>query len=78
MYETKKDKRLRRLAKENRLRRLAKQKGFILRKSRVKYISADNYGDYMILDRYSGNIVAGERWNLDLDDVEDFLTQEDE
>ena len=59
-------------ALENKLRRKAKQCGFLLRKSRAS-ISIDNLGEYMLVDMYKNAIVAGEKFDLTLSDVEEFL-----
>lgn len=58
-------------ARENRLRRqLWSQFGCQLRKSRACF-SIDNLGGYAII--YNGALVAGERFELDLDDIEQFI-----
>lgn len=58
-------------SRENRLRRqLWKHFGCQLRKSRASF-SIDNLGGYSII--YQGALVAGERFELDLDDVEQFI-----
>jgi hypothetical protein len=64
-------------ARENRLRRLAKKQNLYLRKSRVRHTNVDDWGGYMILDPYQNVVVAGERFNLTLDDVENFLKEDD-
>lgn len=57
--------------RENRLRRqLWKQLSCQLRKSRSSF-SIDNLGGYSII--CNGALVAGERFELDLDDVEQFI-----
>jgi hypothetical protein len=58
--------------RENYLRRWAKRLGLILRKSRAKRLSLDNYGGYQIIT-INNWIYAGERYNLDLEDVEGVL-----
>ena len=58
--------------REARLRRLARSGGYRLHKSRRGY-SIDNQGGYMIIDNYTNIIVQGSRFNLSLDDVEEWL-----
>ena len=43
-----------------------------MRKSRAD-ISIDNFGGYMIVDVKTNAVIAGSRFNLDLDDVEEFV-----
>ena len=57
--------------REARLRRLARSGGYSLRKSRRGY-SIDNLGGYMIVDDRNF-IVDGPRFDLSLDDVEEWL-----
>ena len=58
---------------ENRVRRQAKRLGLEVKKSRAKRTHLDNYGGYMIVDIYRNNIVAGEKYDLMLDDVQQWL-----
>ncbi|MEA4899415.1 MAG: hypothetical protein VB115_14395 [Christensenellaceae bacterium] len=58
---------------DNALRKRATQRGFFLRKSRCS-ISLDNHGEYMVLDAFSGAVVAGERYQLTAEDVDQFLS----
>jgi hypothetical protein len=60
--------------REARLRRLAHRQGFALRKSRAG-ISVRNQGGFMIVDANANYIVAGEHYDLDLDDAERFLAE---
>ena len=60
--------------RENRLRRRLAKMGYLLRKSR-EAISLDNFGHYMIIDGYTGCISAGSRFDLNLDEVEQFITE---
>jgi hypothetical protein len=64
--------------RENKLRRKAKRLGLFLKKSRAKYTSVDNWGGYMILDLYHNTIDYGERFDLSLDDVEKYLSEDEE
>ena len=58
--------------REARLRRLARSGGYSLHKSRAGF-SADNFGDFMVVDDSRNFIVAGERFDMTLDDVEEWL-----
>jgi hypothetical protein len=60
-------------AREARLRRLAKQQGYSLRKDRARSWNSDHFGGYMIVNDSINAIVAGSRFDLDLDEVETFL-----
>lgn len=60
-------------ARENRLRKALRRQGFILTKSR-SYIPPDIYDGYRILDGFSGSVVNGWNWELDLDAVEEFVS----
>jgi hypothetical protein len=61
-------------AREARLRRAAHRQGFTLRKSRSRTWSCDDLGGYQIIIADINGIAAGSRFDLDLDDVEHFLT----
>jgi hypothetical protein len=61
-------------SRESRLRSALRRRGFTLHRSRAR-LSGDNHGDYQILNEYGG-IAAGERFDLDLDGVEEFLRDE--
>lgn len=58
--------------REQRLRRALYKAGYTLHKSR-QGISLDNYGGYMIVNYYINGVVAGRRFDMDLDDVQEFL-----
>ena len=60
---------------EAQLRREAAKQGYALKKSRGGY-SIDNQGGYMILDSATNYIVAGANFNLSLENVEKFLSEE--
>ena len=64
-------------SRENRLRRKLNSKGYALRKSRRANDAIDldinNMSGYMIVDANHNAIVAGERFDLSLDDVENWL-----
>ncbi len=59
--------------RENYLRRQAKRLGLVLRKSRAKKINLDDLGGYRIVDLYGNYVVAGSRFELDIEDVAEFL-----
>lgn len=66
--------------RENRVRRKLARQGCRLHKSRKNgcvYVNGvfagldvDNQGGYMVIDNYTNGIVAGERFDLSLEDVE--------
>ena len=56
-----------------RLRRLAAKHDLGLHKSRDRSQHLDNLGGFMIVDTGRNAVVAGDRYDLDLDDVADFL-----
>lgn len=57
---------------EQRLRRALNRCGYALHKSR-EAISHDNLGGYMIVDLQTSSVVSGSRFELDLDDVQEWL-----
>lgn len=59
-------------AADSRLRSLALRNGYCLRKSRARR-GIDNHGQYRIVDPDLNNIVAGERFDMDPQDVENWL-----
>ena len=59
-------------SRERRLRKIAQKQGLLLRKSRSQ-LSMDNQGGYMIVDPDTNAVVAGGRFDLDLDAVEAWL-----
>lgn len=61
-------------AAEMRLRRRVKSTGHTLQQSR-RAISPDNFGGYRIIDPYLNLTVAGEKFDLNADDVEEWLCQ---
>jgi hypothetical protein len=60
---------------ENRLRRQAARLGLALRKSRARRLHLSDYGKYRIVNPYRNWIVAGERFDLELADVEAILDE---
>ncbi len=61
-------------SRERRLRKIAQKQGLLLRKSRAP-LSRDNRGGYMIVDRERNVVVAGVKFDLDLDAVEAWLAE---
>jgi hypothetical protein len=61
------------IRREGRLRRQMHREGFVLRKSRVRNPHVHDLGGYMILDGSSNTVAAGSNFDLDLDDVEQWL-----
>ena len=67
--------------RENRLRRMAERQGYQLRKSSRRDPDALDYGRWMILDPYSNTVVTGAGPvgpDMDLDDVEEWLTRKED
>jgi hypothetical protein len=58
---------------ENRLRRQAVRLGLALRKSRARRLHLNDRGKYRIVNEYRNTIIAGERFDLELADVEAIL-----
>ena len=58
--------------KEQKLRRALNKCGYTMSKSR-KAFSADNLGGYMIIDLCTNSVVSGSRYELDLEDVQEWL-----
>ncbi len=55
--------------RERRMRRWLAKNGYILKKSRVRNIHADNLGGYQIISTQFNHVFAGEKWELDLEGV---------
>lgn len=58
--------------REQRLRRALNKRGYSLHKSRRAF-NADNLGGYLIANQQNNTLIAGERFNLSLDDVNEWL-----
>lgn len=61
--------------KDQNLRLAAQRRGFLLMKRRDKKYAPGLGDGYMILDAYSGAIVAGHRYDMTPEDVRDFLNK---
>ncbi|HEV2109065.1 MAG TPA: hypothetical protein VGR16_12445 [Thermomicrobiales bacterium] len=62
--------------REARIRRALAKHGCALRKSRVRTPHAHDLGDYMIADIDHNAVVAGERFDWTLNDVETWLSED--
>ncbi len=60
---------------EQRNRRVLQKNGYILHKSRARNWSIDNQLGYMIVDGNTNLIIYGNRFDLTLDDVTEFVEQ---
>lgn len=68
-------------ALERRVRRLAQRRGLSLLIARKRNPQIDAHGGYMLRDDETGDIAFGDKlyeYSATLDEVEDFLTGEDE
>jgi hypothetical protein len=59
-------------AQESRARRAAHRCGLLACKSRWRRGTIDNFGGFQIIDPWRNTIVAGERFDLDAEDVVTF------
>lgn len=62
--------------RESKVRRLLVSQGYALKKSRAINLTSDDQGGYQIIDLQFGRIEAGERFNLTLEEVEQFAIDE--
>jgi hypothetical protein len=63
--------------REIKLRRWAARLGLVLHKSRNRRWSVDNYLGYTVIDANTNSIVAGQKYELTLDDVESILKSDE-
>lgn len=61
--------------KEARLRAKCRREGILMRKSR-KSISADNEGGFRLVDTSTNAVIDGSRFDMTLEDVENYLKGE--
>lgn len=54
---------------DSKARRAAKRVGLRILKSRVRTISADNHGEYMLIEPRFNRCLAGERFDLSAESV---------
>lgn len=63
-------------SREDRLRQTLDAQGLALRHFRERgEPNTDTFGEYMIVDRQSDAVVAGERYDLTLDDAEAWVRE---
>jgi hypothetical protein len=60
--------------RESRLRSKARRQGLRIHKSRIRTPNADDLGGYRLVDSDLNLVIAGERFDLDLDGVEKYLS----
>lgn len=60
-----------------RLRHKLNKLGYTMMKMNCRRGSIDNFGGYAIIDTEYNAIVRGTRFDLDLDDVEEFISDEE-
>ena len=61
-------------AEENRYRRILRKQGYLLKKSR-RGLSVDNQGGYMIVEADRNYIAAGQRFDMFLDDLKEWVKE---
>ena len=61
--------------KDVNLRLAAQRRGFLITKRRDKKYAPGLGNGYMILDAYTGAIVAGKKYDMTPEDVRDFLNE---
>lgn len=59
-------------SQERNLRRKLAKEGYILKKSRVRNPNINDFGMYQIIDGMNNRIEAGEKFDLTLEEVEDY------
>ncbi|MDO4841507.1 MAG: hypothetical protein Q3982_02380 [Phoenicibacter congonensis] len=62
--------------REQRVRRKLSSQGLQLKKSRTQNLSVNDYGGYQVINAYSNTIEAGEKFDMSLEDVEDFSNED--
>ena len=62
-------------ATESRARRAAHRAGLVARKSRWRLGTADNYGEFMLLDPDGNYPVAGFHYDMDAEEVIDYCAE---
>ena len=61
-------------SQERELRRVLKEAGYALHKS-PRAVSPDNFGGYMIISLDSNSVAAGSRYELSLEDVQEWVNE---
>ncbi len=57
---------------ENKVRKLAKEAGYLLKKSRAAF-SADNLGEYMLVENSTNAVICGSRYDATLEEIQEYL-----
>jgi len=60
--------------REDRARRKLSKQGIVVRKSRAQAVTANNFGDYMLVNARRNAIIAGARYELTLEDIERYAS----
>jgi len=60
---------------ESRARRAAQRFGYIIKKSRSRTESLDNFGGFMLIDPYIKGVVDGLRFDLSAEDIIELCTE---
>ena len=55
------------------LRRIAKRHDMAIKKSRVRYTHADDFGEYRLIDITKNAVVRGAKFDLSLDDIAEYF-----
>lgn len=61
-------------SQERELRRVLKKAGYALHKS-PRVVSPDDFGGYMIISLESNSVAAGSRYELSLEDVQEWVNE---
>ena len=61
-------------SQERELRRVLQKAGYALRKS-PRAVSPDNFGGYMIISLDSNSVAVGSRYELSLEDVQEWVNE---
>ena len=59
---------------EQRIRKLANRHGYSVRKDRARSYSLNHHGLFRLVNPYTNCIVMGERFDVSLEDIENFLS----
>ena len=60
-------------SRETQLRRIAKRHDMAIKKSRARYTSIDDFGEYRIIDITNNAVVRGSKFELSLDDIAEYF-----
>lgn len=56
------------------VRRRAKRLGYVVRKSRERYLHSDNRGQYMLIDAHRNSVVLGVRFDATPNEIAEWLS----